>query len=260
MTAKTRRTTMCVTAALLTIAVAKPAMAYWVGGFSLLATAGAFGVTDGLAIAAGFAQAGGLTFTCGVGDPGFQPSFVTSLTSGPAPTCSATMLSTTYPTYSLPGNSLDPLYTAVNTAIGALNSLDADVKSRASRSTLVSAGRALANDTLAIAAQASLLLPAANFTASQLNAAAVQIGTSGLPPGETSFLTSGGWTSADLSSLQAYDASLVVNFNVPSISVQTIIRTLGQEELASIPEPATIALLGVGLLSLFGVAPRRRRN
>ena len=186
--------------------------------------------------------------------PPSQPS-IAALPEPTEPPSLMSFLSATYQPFSLPGDETDALIVATNNLIAAMNNLTDDYNSGITeevyRDHAIAIGEAIDDITDEIDALGfSVTLSQADY-----DAILSEIASSGLPDFEVAFLQDAGWSAADIQELGEFVGGVEFNLAVPTVSSSTMLRAAAD---AKIPEPATLALLSVGLAALCMIRKRRQ--
>ncbi len=175
----------------------------------------------------------------------------------PAASTQSQLLQPTYQPLSLTGGPGDVTIVAANGVIAHLNSLlsasaagDTDAQLLPLRQEFAQSLNSLGN------AFQSFENP--SFTQAELNSGLANIQANGLPSAEVAFLSSSGWSTSDIQTLQTYTGNLNDQISGSSVSASQIFYEAAS--LLIVPEPSTLTLGSTVIMIMSGSWLWRRKR
>jgi hypothetical protein len=192
----------------------------------------------------------------------YQP-FIAAPPEPPAYLAGASALTNaTYQPLPIPGNAADPLVIATNAAIADFNTLILHYRTGAPSSQIVNDLASLSGKLETVASQFDALTCTMSEDQATINSRLSNIGSSGLPAAEVTFLQNAGLTPTQIQGLAQYTANHPLNLAVGSVTASQLLHIIPTEVAPSNVPAASgrvVTSLGVLLLMAGATAVARRR-
>jgi hypothetical protein len=175
----------------------------------------------------------------------------------PAADTSGSGVTGSYQHLPLLGGITDPIITATNDSVDSLNRLTSDFKAGVTADQLIRDYGMLSGSLEHVADEFDYLGISLSISQADIDSFQAGLATSGLPSFEVDFLQNAGLSASDINGLANYFSSTPLNLAVPTVSVSEVLH--GAAATAAVPEPSTLALVGVGIAGILGYGRRRRK-